>query len=108
VAVDAGATAEIRVVDQFGGDTTIASTTISDGSSYLPAHTLNFPDTGSTEDWKFEVEKTDAGGGEVRVDKFEYELKNPLLHAGSTATLEVLITNSPTTNGDDAQVTVWY
>jgi len=108
ISVDDGATAEIRVVDQFGGDTTIASTTISDGSTYLPAKELKFADTGGTEDWKFEVEKTDAGAGEVRVDKWEYELRNPLLHKGATATVEVLVTGTPSTNGDDAQLTVWY
>lgn len=108
ISVESGVTAELRVVDQDGGDTTIASTTISDGSSFLPAKTLNFPDTGGAEDWKFEVEKTDAGSGEVRIDKFEYQLRNPILHKGSTATIEVLVTNSPSTNGDDAQLTVWY
>ena len=108
VAVESGATYEARVVDQFGGDTTISSTSVSDASQYLPYHTLLFTDAGSTEDWKFEVEKTDSGTGVVRVDKFEYELVNPLLHEGSTATVEVLVTGTPTTNGDDAQVTVWY
>jgi hypothetical protein len=108
VAVEAGATGVIRVIDQFGGDTTVASYTISDETNYLPPKTLNFPDTGGTEDWRFEVEKTDAGAGEVRVDKFEWELKNPTLHAGAMATVEVLVTGTPTTNGDDAQLTVWY
>jgi hypothetical protein len=108
VALDSGAEATLRVVDQFGGDTTIASMVISDGSTYLPPKVLSFTDTGSTEDWRFEVEKTDAGAGEVRVDKFEYELRHPLLHAGATATVEFLVTNSPSTNGDDAQITVWY
>lgn len=108
VSVDDGATYDIKVIDQDGGDTTIASMTVNDGTSYLPTHDLTFTDTGSTEDWKFSVIKTDAGAGEVRVDKFEYELQNPLLHKGSTATVEFLVTGSPTTNGDDAQVTVWY
>jgi hypothetical protein len=108
VALESGAEATLRVVDQFGGDTTIASMVVSDGSSYLPVKVLNFTDTGGTEDWRFEVEKTDAGAGTVRVDKFEYELRNPLLHAGSTVTVEALVTGSPTTNGDDAQVTIWY
>jgi len=103
-----GATAELRVVDQDGGDTTVASTTISDDSSYLPAKVLKFTDAGGTEDWKFEVEKTDAGAGQVRVDKWEYELRNPLLHKGATATVEVLVDGTPSTNGDDAQLTVWY
>ena len=108
VSVDDGATYDIEVVDQFGGDTTVASATVNDGTPYLPTHDLLFTDTGSTEDWKFSVIKTDATAGEVRVDKFEYELLNPLLHKGSTATVEFLVTGSPTTNGDDAQTTVWY
>lgn len=108
VALDAGAEATLRVIDQFGGDTTIASMVISDGSKYLPPKALSFSDTGSTEDWRFEVEKTDAGGGEVRIDKFEYELRHPTLHAGATATVEFLVDGTPSTNGDDAQVTVWY
>jgi len=108
VSLESGAEATLRVVDQDGGDTTVASMVVSDGSSYLPVKVLNFTDTGGTEDWRFEVEKTDAGAGTVRVDKFEYELRNPLLHAGSTVTVEALVTGSPTTNGDDAQVTIWY
>ncbi len=87
--------------------TTISTQTVSDGTQYLPVHTINFSDTGGTEDWWFEVEKT-AGSGSVRVDKFEYELRNPLLHAGATATVEILSTGSPSTNGDDAQVTLWF
>ena len=108
VSLESGAEATLRVVDQDGGDTTVASMVVSDGSQYLPVKVLNFTDAGGTESWRFEVEKTDAGAGTVRVDKFEYLLKNPLLHAGSTATVEFLVTGTPTTNGDDAQVTIWY
>lgn len=108
VALLDGAEATIRVVDQFGGDTTIASLVVSDDSTYLPVKPLNFVDAGGTEDWRFEVEKTDAGAGVVRIDKFEYALRHPVLHAGSTVTEEWIVTGTPTTNGDDAQATVWY
>jgi len=108
VYVESGATYVARVIDADGGDTTIASTTVSDGTTYIPAHELLFTDTGSTESWKFQVEKTDAGTGVVRVDKYEYEVRHPTLHAGATATVEVLVTGSPTTNGDDVNSTIWY
>ena len=32
----------------------------------------------------------------------------PTLHQGGTGTIEVIVTNSPTTNGDDLQLNVWY
>lgn len=105
---DATATYEIRVVDQDGGDTTIASLIVSDGSTYLPAKELYFTDTGGTEDWRVEIEKTDAGAGVVRIDKYEYEAVLPTLHAESTVTVEALVTGSPTTNGDDLAVTIRY
>jgi hypothetical protein len=107
VSLSGGAEATLRVIDTTG-PTTVASLVVSDDSRYLPVKTLNFTDTGGTENWRFEVEKTDVGAGTVRVDKFEYELRNPLLHAGATGTVEFLVTGTPTTNGDDAQVTIWY
>ena len=95
----------IRVIDTVG-PTTMASLTVSDGSLYIPAHELLFTDTGA-ETWKFEVEKT-AGTGDIRVDRYEYEAVLPVLHAGGTATVEVLEVGSPTTHGVDIQVTAWY
>lgn len=105
---DGTATYQIRVVDTFGGDTTIASMNVSDGSQYLPAKELTFTDTGGTENWKLEIEKTDAGTGVVRIDKYEYEAVLPTLKAGSTVTVECVVTGTPTTNGDDLAVTAWY
>lgn len=61
-----------------------------------------------TEDFQMEVEKTSSGTGDVRVDKYAYEADLPTLHAGATGTIEVLVTGSPTTNGGDAQLSVWY
>lgn len=65
-------------------------------------------DLDGTEDLTVEVEKTDAGSDVVRVDKYEYELQLPTLYGGQTMTVEVVITGTPTTNGGDLQVTMWY
>jgi len=108
VYVESGATYDAEVIDNDGGATTVASTTVSDGTTYIPAHELLFTDTGSTEDWEFRVTKTDAGAGVVRVDKYEYEVRHPTLHAGATASVEIIQTGSPTTNGDDVNTTIWY
>ena len=61
-----------------------------------------------TEDFQMEVEKTSSGTGDVRVDKYAYEADLPTLHAGGTGTVEVLVTGSPTTNGGDGQMNLWY
>lgn len=61
-----------------------------------------------SEDLNVEVEKTDAGANVVRVDKYEYELQLPRLYGGQTMTVEVIETGTPTTRGDDLQVTLWY
>ncbi len=61
-----------------------------------------------TEIVQLEVEKTDSGVDRVRVDKYEYKALLPVLHGGSNCTIEVLVTGTPTTNGDDLQLTVWY
>ena len=103
---DATATYDINVIDT-GGPTTMATMTVSDGSPYIPSHDLSFTSDG-TETWKFEVEKTDAGAGVVRVDKYEVEVELPTLHALSTVTAEVFKTNSPTTLGGDLQITAWH
>jgi hypothetical protein len=104
---DGTATYQIRVVNTTG-PTTVASLNVSDGSSYIPAKELTFTDTGGTENWRFEIEKTDAGAGVVRIDKYEYEAVLPTLHGGSTVTVEAVVTGTPTTNGDDLAVTLWY
>ena len=96
----------IRVIDTVG-PTTVSTMTVSDGSLYIPAHELLFTDTGA-ETWKFEIEKTDAGTGVIRIDKYEYEVVLPVLHGGGTATVEVRQSGTPTSNGSDIQVTAWY
>lgn len=78
-----------------------------DRLQYTPAYEIYYTADG-TEDFEVEVEKTDAGTGVVRVDRYSYEADLPTLHQGGTGTIEVLVTGSPTTNGDDLQVNVWY
>lgn len=102
---DATATYLISVIDT--PSTTVASLSVSDGSTYIPSHDLYFTSDG-TETWKFETKKTDAGAGVVRIDKYEIEIVLPTLHALSTVTAEILITGTPSTNGDDLQVTAWH
>ena len=97
---------DIAIIDQPSTD--IVRTNISQHrSTYSPAYELKFTSTG-TEDFLFEVEKTDTGTDAVRVDKFEYAVSLPLLHAGSTVQVEGLITLTPTDAGGDVQVNIWY
>ncbi len=74
---------------------------------YTPEHEL-FVTLDGTEIVQMEVEKTDTGTDRVRVDKYEYAALLPVLHGGSNVTIEVLVTGTPTTNGDDLQWTLWY
>lgn len=74
---------------------------------YTPEYELSVTLDG-TEILQLEVEKTDTGTDRVRVDKYEYEVVLPVLHGGSTVTVEVLVTGTPTTNGDDLQTSLWY
>jgi hypothetical protein len=74
---------------------------------YTPEYEL-FVTLDGTEILQLEVEKTDTGTDRVRVDKYEYEVVLPVLHGGSTVTVEVLVTGTPTTNGDDLQTSLWY
>ncbi len=74
---------------------------------YTPEYEL-FVTLDGTEILQLEVEKTDTGTDRVRVDKYEYEVVLPVLHGGSTVIVEVLVTGTPTTNGDDLQTSLWY
>lgn len=95
----------LSVIDA-NGPTTLATMTISQSRpSYTPAFELEF-ETDGTADLEFEVEL--VTGATVRVDKFEWDLMLPTLHAGSTVTVEALITGSPTTNGDNVQFSIWH
>jgi ribosomal protein S11 len=100
---------DIEVIDDhLGTPTVVASRSLTPARSvYEPAYELRFTSTG-TEDIFLVVTKTDAGAGPVRVDKYEFEFQHPILHGGSTVTVEVLVTGAPTTNGDDLQVALWY
>jgi hypothetical protein len=106
---DSSATFVCSVVDDhLGTPSTLASSTFTPvRPSYIPAYEVKFTSTG-TEDIFLVVEKTDAGAGAVRIDRYEYEVDLPRLYAGQNATVEALITGSPSTNGDDVQVTVWF
>jgi hypothetical protein len=108
--VDQLATFDCNVVDDhLGAPSTMASITRSPGRiEYTPSYEVKFASTG-VEDIFFVVEKTDASGSaDVRVDKYEYTVDLPRLWAGQTATVEGVITGSPTTPGADVQVNVWY
>ncbi len=74
---------------------------------YTPEYEL-FVTLDGTELLQLEVEKTDTGADRVRVDKYEYAALLPVLHGGSTVKVEVLVTGTPTTNGDDLQLVLWY
>ena len=97
---------DIAVVDQPSTDIIRTSITLH-RATYEPFFELKFTSTGS-EDILLEVEKTDTGSDRVRVDKFEYQVALPILHAGSTVQVEGLITLTPTDAGGDVQVNVWY
>lgn len=98
---------DIAVVDDhLGTPTTLESRSLSPARSvYTPAYELRFTSTGA-EDLFFVVTKTDADTDRIRVDKWEYEFQYPVLSGNVTA--EVFVTGSPTTNGDDLQLTLWY
>ena len=106
---DATSTFDIKVVvDHLGTPSNLASLSVTSARTvYTPAYELKFTSTG-VEELFFVVEKTDTGTDRVRIDKYEYELDLPVLSAGYNVTVEALVTGTPTTNGDDAQVTVWY
>lgn len=96
------------VDDHLGTPTQMAAISRTPARSvYTPAYEVKFTSTG-TEDIFFVTTKTDTGTDRVRVDKYEYEVELPTLYAGQNVTVEVAITGTPTTNGDDVQVNVWY
>ena len=107
--VNKTASFDLEVIDDhLGSPTVIESASWTPGRSvYTPAYELRFTSTG-TEDIFFVVTKTDAPAGLVRIDKYAYEFMHPVLHGGSTVTAEVLVTGTPTTNGDDLQLALWY
>jgi len=106
---ETGVTFDLHVKDMnLATPADVASLSVSDDVLlYLPAYEVRYTADG-TEDFQVEVEKTDSGTGKVRVDKYAYEADLPTLHQGGTGTIEVLVTGSPTTNGDDLQLNVWY
>lgn len=104
---DGTASFDIRVVDTVGPTTLATASYTPARIAYTPAYELEVTVDG-TETIQFEVEKTDAGAGRVRVDRYEYEVQLPTLYAGQTATVEVLVNGAPTTNGDDVNLTIWH
>jgi len=107
--VDKTGAFDIAVVDDhLGTPTTLASRSLTPARSvYTPEYELLFTVTG-TEDVFLVVTKTDADTDRIRVDKWEYEFIHPILHGGSIVTVDVVVTGTPTTNGDDLQVSLWY
>lgn len=88
------------------GITQLATTgTISNNrKAYEPAYELEVTLDG-TENIDMDVNWV---SGTIRVDKYEYEVVLPKLYGGQTGTASIAVTGTPTTNGDDLQVTVWY
>jgi hypothetical protein len=94
--------------DTAGTSTTLDSLSLTPARPvYTPSYEL-LASLDGTQVIQLEVEKTDTGTDRVRVDKFEYAANLPILHGGSTVSVEVLVTGTPTTNGDDLQLTYWY
>ena len=105
---DKTSTFKLSVIDADGGPATLVTETLTPArSTYTPYYELKATLDG-TENIEMEVEKTDTGTDRVRVDKYEYIVDLPTLHAGATCIIEVLTTGSPTTTGDDLQLTYWY
>lgn len=104
-----GGDATLTVTEDVAGSVTaLATLTVTDEiSTYSPAYQLEVTLDG-TENIQMKVEKTDADTNRVRVDKYKYEVVLPRLYGGQTVTVEVLVTGTPTTNGDNLQLTVWY
>ena len=102
-------TAEFRMeLHDMNGPTALRTVNVdSSRSTYEPAYEIEYTVTG-TENLRLRVTKTDSGVDRIRVDKYEYELHEPILHGLSNVVLSVLQTGTPTTNGDDLQVTLWY
>lgn len=107
--IDGTTSFDIEVVDDHLGTPTLitSSSHTPAGSSVYEVYTLKFTADG-TEDIFFVTTKTDTGTDRVRVDRYEYEVNLPRLWAGQNATVEGVITGSPTTPGADVQVNVWY
>lgn len=99
----------LRVRDDTATPTTLATTTITSPGPvfYDPPQELAFTVTSSVA-VVFEAEKTDANSNIFRVDKYKYVLDPPTFVAGSTVTVELVVTGSPSYQGDDANFTVWY
>ena len=106
---DKTATALLEVVDVSPATPVVlASQSVTPQRAiYTPFYELSYTLTGS-EDVTLRVTKTDAGTGRVRVDRYEYEVDLPTLYKGQMLTVEVLVTGTPTSNGSDVQLTVWY
>jgi len=106
--VEKTASVKCTVEDRDGAPATMETETYTDGQTvYIPSHDIEFTATGAEDVW-FVVEKDDTGSDAVRVDKYEYEVVLPRLYGGQTVKVECLVTGTPSTNGEDCQVTLWY
>lgn len=107
---DDNSTGSLEINDTTG-PTTLATKNIianaREGYGYLPAYELEVTLDG-TENVEFVFTKTDATTDTIRIDKMEYEVILPKLYGGQTMTVAVTVTGTPTTNGDDAILTVCY
>lgn len=106
---DAGMDGSSTIVTDTAGTSTVLDsfTPAVPRPVYTPEYEL-FVTLDGSEIVQLEVEKTDTGTDRVRVDKYEYKALLPILHGGSNCTIEVLVTGTPSTNGDDLQFTLWY
>lgn len=96
---------DLKVINDAATPTTLASTSILLTQSGYSPFELEFEADGVMT-ILFEVSL--VTGTAARVDRFEWDLILPTLHAGAMCTVEVLVTGSPATNGSDVQFGAWY
>ena len=99
----------LRVVANTATPSTLVSTTVTSPGPvfYEPAQELSFTLASDTP-ILIEAEKTDVNTNEFRIDKYAYELDFPTFPAGTTMTVEMVVTGSPSYHGDDVNMTVYY
>lgn len=93
----------LRVIDANGPTTLDQLNVVVNRAAYTPYYELVYEADG-VRDIVFEVAQ--LSGTASRVDKFEWVLEMPTLHAGAICVIEVLETGTPTTNGDDVQFSI--
>lgn len=109
-ALEGYSTCDILVSNLLGGGTgsgdLLAISFAADRGEYEPYFLFKFASTG-VEDVEIQIKNT-AVANAIRLDRVAYEAELPVFHADQLFEIEVVVTGAPTTNGDDAQVSLWY